>query len=456
MSKKLCLLFLITLGIICTFVISKNLTSDQTPTKHHTFRQILQAPSDPLDKPFSLPPAKNTTGNIPSVFFTPKAPKPTKLNTTCAKFPDLFDLQFRNDHWQLQKTSTGSLFLFNAYFDRRGGDFVRIITMFTQHPPETQFWCQFWYQNSTKPVIVESEAPFWLFSRKWGADRGQFVHPYLIKCPVKGAPFGVSLVEKPYKSLRLVEWIELLQILGVEKINFYEFRVHPNTKRLLDYYEDRGLVEVTPISLLENFSNNPPLQSLFLHKKVIERRLQEVIPYNDCLYKHLDEFKFVVLLDTDEVIIPVEETWLQLIQTLEENQPNRSSYMARNVYFLDNNLHQHEWFKDVPQHMHMLQHVIRARNYTKPGHFVKGFHDTRKVEALHNHFPLKCLKGCDHVSINVSLAHLQHYRTGCARGVSSKTCDQMRDDTVMDTRIWNFKQELIRRVDRVSTNLGLL
>ncbi len=37
-------------------------------------------------------------------------------------------------------------------------------------------------------------------------------------------------------SIRLIEWLELLKILGVHKVYFYKFSVHNNMEKVLDYY----------------------------------------------------------------------------------------------------------------------------------------------------------------------------------------------------------------------------
>ena len=50
-------------------------------------------------------------------------------------------------------------------------------------------------------------------------------------------------------SVRLIEWIELLHILGADKIFFYNLEVHPNVTKVLNYYEDKSYVDLTPISL---------------------------------------------------------------------------------------------------------------------------------------------------------------------------------------------------------------
>ena len=50
-------------------------------------------------------------------------------------------------------------------------------------------------------------------------------------------------------SVRLIEWIELLHILGADKIFLYNLEVHPNVTKVLSYYQDKGYVDLTPISL---------------------------------------------------------------------------------------------------------------------------------------------------------------------------------------------------------------
>lgn len=48
-------------------------------------------------------------------------------------------------------------------------------------------------------------------------------------------------------SVRLVEWIELLNLLGADKVFFYELQVHPNISKVLKYYEQEGKVSPTKL-----------------------------------------------------------------------------------------------------------------------------------------------------------------------------------------------------------------
>ena len=57
--------------------------------------------------------------------------------------------------------------------------------------------------------------------------------------------------------------------------------------QVLDYYSAQGLVDVTPISLPGYQPNLPILQHMYLKSKLNNKRQNELIPYNDCLYRNM-------------------------------------------------------------------------------------------------------------------------------------------------------------------------
>ncbi|KAL1415404.1 hypothetical protein MTO96_006829 [Rhipicephalus appendiculatus] len=176
-------------------------------------------------------------------------------------------------------------------------------------------------------------------------------------------------------SVRLIEWIELLNILGAQKIFLYELDIHPNISKTLQYYQQKGLVELTPITLPGDQPNLPGLRHNFLRMKVTCKRQNELNPYNDCLYRNLYSYKYIILLDVDEVIIPVQHhTWKQLMSdvvpmSLYLKHYTWASYHVRNVYFLDDMMNEDAKHTTremgIPGYMHMLQHAYRAKNFSK-------------------------------------------------------------------------------------------
>ncbi|XP_067005537.2 uncharacterized protein [Anabrus simplex] len=418
-------------------------------------------------------------------------------NSSCSPLPNILELEYNNIHWQTVNTTNGTFYLLSAYYDDREMNplkaTVRIIGMINRVDPQVSTTCQLWFEDRNEPVFSKIEEYKYIWHLKWGGITQGTNQPYLMTCKVpadmKGKiPVAVSVVENkcdkaqnilkvrystpPEKkdfvvcvkgldflhkdlSVRLVEWIELLGILGADKVVLYELQAHPNISRILRYYENTHQVEVIPLTLPGKHPNAPFLQHMYLTNKLTEKRKHEVIPYNDCFYRNMNSYRFVVLLDIDEVIMPKSmSSWRELIEHVNTTK-KASCYYARNVYFLDDLQHSHGWFLDIPQHLHMLQHVYRTKNYTRPGHFVKSFHNTEIVKTLHNHFPMSCLTSCFNVAINESDAQLQHYRADCVGGLK-KVCQDYRKDVVVDTSIWKFKEELIKRTTNTFQKLGII
>lgn len=458
--------------------------------------------SPTLSEDMLLQEVQNRMPSLPIVYWNKYKNKPMYINATCAKFPSVFELEFNNIYWQTLRTSNGTFQLYGAYYDvrkqNRMGATIRILGMINRIEPIIATHCQIWYDGKKNPLIVKTFEYKYIWYKKWGNYKNGIYQPYLIACPIPESyrnlvPSSVSLVENPCDnttnnlrviydkpaekkdfavcvkgldflhedlSVRLVEWIELLGLLGADKIYFYELQVHPNITKILNYYEKTGQISVTPISLAGGQPNIPAFQHLYLTKKTNHKRQNELIPYNDCFYKNMYKYKYIALLDIDEIIMPLNTAnWKELMdvvlpKALKIKPDERASYNVRNVYFLDDFLHSHGWIKDIPKYAHMLQHVYRAKNFTKPNQYVKCFHNTERVLTLHNHFPLSCLSGsCTSYPIETTDAQLQHYRADCVKTLK-KSCDEYKKNSVMDTTIWKYKEPLVARVSSTLRTLG--
>ncbi|KAI1280351.1 hypothetical protein HDE_13834 [Halotydeus destructor] len=428
------------------------------------------------------------------------------------EFPSLYELDYNNVYWQrFQATNASTFYLYGAYYDDRwrGGPLpmVRLLTMIDKITPPPVY-CQFWFDKLSAPILSPASYIYGWYP-KWGNYKDGLLQPYIVTCKVpriKGfpksmPPDSVSIVENrcdkasnnlrvinnrpPVKakfavcvkgldflhedlSVRLVEWLELLKLVGASKVFFYDLEVHPNITKVLDYYTTTGLVEVTKITLAGNQPNLPGFRHLYLKNKLTNKRQNELIPYNDCLYRNLYSYDYLALLDIDEIITPIQhDNWAQLMDqvqrlSLAEKNYTRASYNVRNAYFLDDLGEGEDQAKHtghelgVPRYLHMLQHVYRSRNYTKPGQYVKCFHNTERVVSLHNHFPLNCFGTCTTYSIDTSLAHLQHYRKDCVGPLKNSCKTEFRVYTVRDTTIWRWKDQLIARTRDALSSLGFL
>ena len=157
--------------------------------------------------------------------------------------------------------------------------------------PQVKTHCQLWFNGTREPVISKVLEYKYIWYRKWGNYKPGIFQPYMLACQLPKThwdkvPLSVSIVEnvcdtatnnlrviynklpegqKAKKefavcvkgldfptddlSVRLIEWIELLHVLGADKIFLYNLEIHPNVTKVLNYYQDKGYVDLTPISL---------------------------------------------------------------------------------------------------------------------------------------------------------------------------------------------------------------
>ena len=236
--------------------------------------------------------------NLPLSYWQDKAQgQGMALNRSCAKMPDLLNLRYNNLYWQEVVTSAITLYLYGAYLDIRArnpeGPSVRLLGMFDKLRPKGKIFCQLWFENSTQPALSLVNQYKYLFVSKEGSEEGNNpsanLQPYLLTCPIPLShadknPVLVSVVENPCETstvllkvthdkleegeekqkfavcvkgldvpddltVRLAEWIELVDAMGADKIFLYKYEVHTNVEKLLKHYSRNGKIGLRPITL---------------------------------------------------------------------------------------------------------------------------------------------------------------------------------------------------------------
>jgi hypothetical protein len=299
------------------------------------------------------------------------------------------------------------------------------------------------------------------------------MRPYLISCPLeslKSLPKSVSLTTKPcgkaennmaiIKNLpenevkkrfgvftkqtifesreyapRFVEWVEMLRILGASKIHIYVKFVHPEMKKILDYYEEIGVMEVLP------FLEPSGVPTTVMHS--YQDMLLQMNILNDCFYRYRNMYDFLVLIDPDELIVPVQandRTWEDILLRANLTE-KRDCYRSQNVYYPETEA---KLFPDIPKHNYMLQHVLRSVNMPPFGHNVKSFYLPEKIIVIHNHYALfsyySGLRGSWLGDIPVNISQNSHYRDKVEPKFQA---------TVEDKTLWKYRDELMEAVDEV-------
>lgn len=162
--------------------------------------------------------------------------------------------------------------------------------------------------------------------------------------------FGVCVKQLTYPNrefiIRFIEWIQMCKILGAEKIHFYNRLVHPELIKIVEYFENQDLVEMLPFLEPTGVSNE--------YLRTISSFVLEAAVINDCFYRVKNLYKYIAILDPDEMIMPVNEShrsWHDLLQSV---PPSYDFYASRMITFphLDQ-----KPFEGVPQTTYMLYHV---------------------------------------------------------------------------------------------------
>lgn len=401
-------------------------------------------------------------------------------------------LNIEDEYWQVLETSNGTIKIFNAYYDTRQGPMIRILAFINRVEPEVKTFCKLWYDGDDQPCFSETFEYKVLWHKAWGWNyKGS--QPYLISCrnpredvvpssmtlvenildldtnhlkiiynlPKDGKRnFGVCVKESDFmndQSMQIIEWVEILLLLGAEKIFVYVIKLHPNVIKTLKYYESLGKVEV-------EMMRHPKELTSTNESKItqMQQNQNEIIPLNDCFYKHLFEFEFLIPIDIDEFVLPVkksDKTWSDLMdreieKRKKENLDLFSGYSVRNVFFLSDNIHEGEVQSEVPENFRFLQSVHRAKNFSHKHTGEKTFQNTARVLAMHNHSPLKCLHRdiCDCYHFKTKYAQLNHYRRDC-ENYPKHECEDFKINTVEDKKLWRYKKEVIENVKKALDGL---
>ncbi|XP_017135275.1 uncharacterized protein LOC108151265 [Drosophila miranda] len=403
----------------------------------------------------------------------------------CAPYPRYEDLVFKNGDFQWVTQGNLSYFLYNAYYDRRpASPEVMVLAMVTTiKGPYPQAFCQFWYADSGQPDLVSVTDTKVGWYDVWGNVAG-VAYPTMFSCvvpePEIRVPQLVSLVfgnrcaparnalivvnsQVPERALdsnlhtgvcvkslsfpdrdiseRMVEWLELLRLLGVERVVAFDIgELTANTSRTLAHYTDvDGLLQLRPHRLLDELPEHWDLRA----------RLTEVLMYNDCLYRNMYEFDYLGVFDVDEVIMPLGkllnyQMLLKELLTIDVNCSARTSFCFRNVYFPK------ELAPDplLPQQLYMLSHVTRVADHLDANSAIKCLHNPNYVTLTHNHFPLHWRASCGAMDVPVRTGQMQHYRhVDDLETLTHPT--PVRDDNIL-----RFRRQLLRNSLDVHRTLG--
>jgi hypothetical protein len=116
--------------------------------------------------------------------------------------------------------------------------------------------------------------------------------------PVGGVKkrFGVCSKQVSYTdrepTIRFIEWVHMMRLLGAEKVHFPYQQLHPDMLEVVKHFEDIGMVEAwpyfDPTGVVQIRTQNP-------FTAVVQKNVM-----TDCFYRVKNLYEFVAVIDFDE------------------------------------------------------------------------------------------------------------------------------------------------------------
>ncbi|XP_029923323.1 uncharacterized protein LOC115370440 [Myripristis murdjan] len=259
--------------------------------------------------------------------------------------------------------------------------------------------------------------------------------------------------------LQLVQSMEMLQLLGVSRVVIYKTSCDADTQRLLDYYTDKGFIEVIPWSMSKHLNVS---KSWRPEKDPGDLHYYGQIPaLNDCVYRYMYQSRYVAMHDVDELILPQSvDRWNDLMPLLEQKYGADKCYMFENYIFPPtfklpppvSETHHYLQDKENPtwqgiSGVNILDHLYHEPNTRVVRDNFKIIVNPRAVIETSVHGLLNSYESC--LWVDNSLARMYHTRAPMKTGLTP-------DELIYDGRLLGYSARLIQAVNAVLKDSGLI
>ena len=239
-----------------------------------------------------------------------------------------------------------------------------------------------------------------------------------------GGKYGICIppVHGVISGDRLVEFLELSQILGASHFTFYDLEMTERVRKVLNYYQNKGLVSVLAWNLPSYIGKND------VHY------FGQVVSIMDCLYRSMKHLHFVAFHDLDEFIVPLRHDNITVMMK-EIHKEEHCGHCFQSVIFDPSRNHSKE---TSPL---MTQRVIERTNEATPL-WTKCIVDPRRIFEQGIHHISKQNEEYFHPDkVDWNIARVFHYRN-CRD--SSAAMQPKCFGLEVDKTMLKFGQELMR------------
>uniref|UniRef100_A0A6A7FYZ1 Glycosyltransferase family 92 protein n=1 Tax=Hirondellea gigas TaxID=1518452 RepID=A0A6A7FYZ1_9CRUS len=366
-------------------------------------------------------------------------------------------------HWMPVINHRHKFFVYSAFYDNRKGRIIRIIGA-TLTKKSERVWCKYWYSNSSTLILGGAVK---IIRENWNLKYSAC----FVACPLSiyrngkqpiPPPESVSVLTSPggnatnkltvinnldvdvnktknsfavcvkplhfdYNYInQIIEFIELNRIIGVEHFTLYNHTIGPEVGCILESYVKEGIVTILPWKL-----------NLESQKEIRTEGLFSAL--NDCMYRYMYRYKYILMIDLDEYIVPHSNLTLpELITFLNA----RADVRKIGAISFQNSFFYLQW-PDDPSSAGLPALVTQRKTRRR-----QRFHPHKQrskyiavspfVVEAGNHFVWEFLPQHGTLNVPSEVAFLHHYRI-CEFGGD----DCVRNPRTTDTSMVRYRDQLV-------------
>ncbi|MCL4141931.1 UNVERIFIED_CONTAM: hypothetical protein GTU68_033624 [Idotea baltica] len=253
---------------------------------------------------------------------------------------------------------------------------------------------------------------------------------------------GFAICVKPihfeYNNINeMIEFIELNKIIGVKHFTLYNHTIGPDVDCILKDYVKKGLVQTLPWKLNIESQKEIRTEGLFA-------------ALNDCLYRYMYQYKYILMIDLDEYIVPHSNSSLsELVAFLKTKADERKvgAISFQNAFFYL------QW-PDDPNSASLpplvtLRKTRRRQRFHPHKQRSKYIAVNPYVVEAGNHFVWEFIPGHGTLNVPNEVGFLHHYRV-CEFGGD----DCVRNPRTTDTSMYRYKDGLVKHFTERLTELS--
>ncbi|KAF7646183.1 hypothetical protein LDENG_00191990, partial [Lucifuga dentata] len=250
--------------------------------------------------------------------------------------------------------------------------------------------------------------------------------------------------------LQFAQSLEMYRLLGVGRVVIYNTSCGPELNRLLHSYSQEGFVEIVPWPIDHHLT--PSHGWDFSQHGGNLHYFGQLATLNECIYRNMDQSRYILLNDIDEIIMPYQHNDLMsLMKMLKQQHPTAG------VFLIENHIFPKKYFDpsgrfDLPQWngvpgVNILEHIYREEPKRNIYHPYKMIFEPRAVEQTSVHEVLRKFK--DQFKIPPDVCRIVHVREALQGHLT-------KEQLHVDTRLWDFHEKLIPNVDKMLRRVQLL